>query len=59
MKVQNRRNECKDNIYIYKLVTDKGPPEDRENEMIAYRNVKVKIGIFLGGYKEVVRVCLV
>ena len=25
------------------MVTDKGPPEDRENEMIAYLKVKVKI----------------
>ena len=30
-------------VYIYKLVTDGGPPEDRENEMIAYLKVKVKI----------------
>ena len=36
----------------------KAPQEDRENEMIAYCKVKLKIGIFWG-YKEVVRVCLV
>ena len=41
-------------VYIYKLVTDEGPPKDRENEMIAYLKVKVTIGIKknLKGYKE-------
>ena len=59
MKVKNRRNECKDSIYINQLQM-KAPPEDRENEMIAYLKIKEKIGIkFFGGYKEVVRVCLV
>ena len=43
MKVQNRRNECKDSIY--KLVTDEGPPEDREDEMIVYLKIKEQIGI--------------
>ena len=58
MKVQNRRNECKDSIY--KLVTDESPLEDREDEMIAYLKIKEQIGIkIFFGYKEVVRVCLV
>ena len=44
MKVQNRRNECKDSIYINWLQM-KPPPEDREDEMIAYLKSVTKIVI--------------
>ena len=36
-------------VYIYNLVTEEGPPEDRENEMVAYLKIKVKIGIIFSG----------